>query len=461
MLLMSTSVLAGFGDNAAGKNSQKEHGESVRQYKDIDKIALLERKGSSSLFSADSQKSFSGKDGSRSISTPREVEADIFKDNHSSDNNGLSVAEGSSMLRADFFSRFGSSTSEVGVSSGSDSILRLVEESAAMRRRYSLDVQSSLPSYRFSSWKNTSLLRNSPLYSGADSAKFSDTSYTLDELLSFKYKPTFAPYNWEQSVPFQSSYFKPPVNRSSDVPYDPFRDSIEQSDIGHESIRHSSCGQTQDAKSVSEQNSLELHRRLKIDTWDKNYSGNDKVVPAVEAESAATSTSDAQNKNLTEEENPMVPGSVKAILKASRSINEGNSKVYNGELKGEKGRQPNELDDEESKVIRYFRAALIEFVKELMKPIWHEGRLSKDVYKVIVQKAEDKILSTLQPNQVPNSSESIKQYLSFSRPKILKLIQVRLWNLVRHNQEIMSVPNLTCIYTFCRLTLTNMANFRS
>uniref|UniRef100_A0A803LLK5 C3H1-type domain-containing protein n=1 Tax=Chenopodium quinoa TaxID=63459 RepID=A0A803LLK5_CHEQI len=420
-VLLTKSELSpdkGSGDNV-GKGIQRERGVGSRQYEDTDTNALLERKVSSSLFSTDFKNLPSCKDGPRQV----EVEVDIYKENHSSDNFGSSVAESSSIPQQNFCSRFGSSMRELGVSSGSDSISRLVEESAAMRRRYSLDAQSSVPSYHFSSWKNTSLLRSSPLYSGSNSGKYSDSSYTLGGLLSFKFKKAFTPYNWEPSVPFQSSYFKPPVNRSSDVPYDPFRDSIEKSDIGRESVRLPSCCQTQDAKSISGQISPELPRRLEIESWDKNYSGHDKVIPAVEAESAATSNSDAQNKSLTEEENPMVPGSVKAILKASRSVNDGNSKIQSGELKLENGRQPVELDEEESKIIRCFRTALIEFVKELMKPIWHEGRLSKDVYKVIVQKAEDKILSTLKPNQVPNSSELIKQYLSFSRPKILKLIQ--------------------------------------
>lgn len=176
-------------------------------------------------------------------------------------------------------------------------------------------------------------------------------------------------------------------------------------------------------------NSLESRKKLRSDTWDKDYYGDSKDVPMVEAESAATSASNVQNKDTVfDDEDPVVPSSVKDILKASRSIADGNSKlqsdgVIEKEVGVQKGRETNELDEEESKAIKYFRAVLIDFVKELMKPIWHEGRLSKDVYKVIVQKAEDKILSSLQPSQVPNTPESIKQYLSASRPKILKLIQ--------------------------------------
>ncbi|KAL2931831.1 Protein FRIGIDA-ESSENTIAL 1 [Bienertia sinuspersici] len=412
---------AGVGGSSVGKDIQVEHGKSLKlpKYEDEDKVALLERTISSSLVSVDSQKSSSRKDGSRIISNSKEAE--IFKENHSNHESPISQ---------NIFPKCGSSMRDFGVASGSDSIVRLVEESIAMRRRYLLDFQSSVPSYHFSSRKSTSLPQNSPLLSGSDPTTFSGTSYAQDQLIPSKYKTTFTPYNWEPSVPFRSSYFIPPANRSSDVQYDPFRDSIEQPDVERAStasLKHSSYGHTQDVKSISRRNPLELHKGLQIDSWDKNYNVHDNVIPEAEVESAATSASDAQNK-MVEEENPMVPGSVKDILKASRSITDGNLKLNNdlmkhGEMKIENGRQPNELGDEESRVIKYFRASLIEFVKELMKPIWHEGRLSKDVYKVIVQKAEDKILSTLQPNQVPNSSESIKQYLSLSRPKIIKLIQ--------------------------------------
>ena len=394
-------------DPTAGKGIQKEREEDIksRQYEQMDKVLFADRTISSSRVSIDSHKSSSGKDGFRSAATLRGIEANIFNKNHTFDDHGLSAAE-SSMLHHNVFPRYGSSSREYGVSYDTNSISRLVEESAAMRRRYSLDVQSSVPSYYTSSWKST-LLQNSPFFSKSDSEK---------------YKTTFTPYNWEPSVPFRSSFFIPPVN-GSDVQYDPFRD-IEQPERA--SLKHSSYGQTQDIQSVSGQNLLECDIRSQISAFDKSYSGHDKAVPAVEAESAANSASEAQNKSMTEEENPMVPGSIKALLKASRSNNEGKSKGQR-DLKVDNGRLGNELDDEESKAIRCFRAALIEYVKELMRPIWHEGLLSKDVYKVIVQKAEDKILSTLQPTEVPNSTDSIKQYLSSSRSKIWKLIQVRLW----------------------------------
>lgn len=78
----------------------------------------------------------------------------------------------------------------------------------------------------------------------------------------------------------------------------------------------------------------------------------------------------------------------------------------------------------ESKALRHFRAALIDFVKELLKPKWREGNLSKDAHNVIVKKAVEKVLKSSQHHQIPTTLESVKQYLSSSRSKIMKLVEV-------------------------------------
>ncbi|GAB4847733.1 hypothetical protein Ancab_026795 [Ancistrocladus abbreviatus] len=77
------------------------------------------------------------------------------------------------------------------------------------------------------------------------------------------------------------------------------------------------------------------------------------------------------------------------------------------------------------KGIRPFKFALAEFVKELLKPTWKEGQVSKEVYKTIVKKVVDKVTDTVQGAHVPQSKEKIDHYLSFSKPKLSKLVQVR------------------------------------
>ncbi|KAJ8435785.1 hypothetical protein Cgig2_030651 [Carnegiea gigantea] len=449
--------------SSTGKNILQD-GESLNgnPCNEADKSASREREVSSSLLSAESQKSPSSEDASRSFPWQRGVEVDIFKGNLSS--NHHSVAGGGVQQHSSSFPGYGSLPREVEVASGSNLKSRFssysLQESAAMGMHYSSDghnlpgygsprdidlnssvpVSSNMPSYQASGWKANSSSYTS-LKEDACGAHYSLScdredgafvNHSRDLLASSKYKTRFTPYNWETSVPFRPSFFIPSLGASSsDIPYDPIRDSLEQPDLGSVSFRHSSYNHGSmipDSLCIPERNSVESHKKLHSDTWDKNYCDHNKDVPVVEAESAATSASDVQNKNISEDEDSVVPASVKDVLKASRGIADGNSVLQGDggkqkEVGVQKGRETNELDEEEAKAIKYFRAALIDFVKELMKPIWHEGRLSKDVYKVIVQKAEDKILSSLQTNQVPNTSESIKQYLSSSRFKILKLIQ--------------------------------------
>ncbi|XP_021713908.1 zinc finger CCCH domain-containing protein 38-like isoform X2 [Chenopodium quinoa] len=76
----------------------------------------------------------------------------------------------------------------------------------------------------------------------------------------------------------------------------------------------------------------------------------------------------------------------------------------------------------DTKGLRQFKFALAEFVKELLKPSWKDGHVSKDAYKTIVKKVVDKVTETLGP-QIPQTKEKIDMYLSCSKQKIDKLVQ--------------------------------------
>ncbi|CAO2831059.1 unnamed protein product [Amaranthus hypochondriacus] len=76
----------------------------------------------------------------------------------------------------------------------------------------------------------------------------------------------------------------------------------------------------------------------------------------------------------------------------------------------------------DTKGIRSFKFALVEMVKELLKPSWKDGQVSKDDYKTIVKKAVDKVTETLGP-QIPQTKDKIDLYLSCSKQKIDKLVQ--------------------------------------
>ncbi|KAI4365513.1 hypothetical protein MLD38_021492 [Melastoma candidum] len=160
--------------------------------------------------------------------------------------------------------------------------------------------------------------------------------------------------------------------------------------------------------------------------------------------------SDSLEPNIREDSNKppflTVPtGGVNANLNANNVRTEGNDaqEVKETEEKGveeienekEKGKEMQ--DDEklenigkdrggkktkEAKNLRAFKFALVEFVKDLMKPTWKEGQMDKEAYKTIVRKVVDKVTGTMQGN-IPQSQDKIEQYLTFAKPKLTKLVQ--------------------------------------
>lgn len=184
--------------------------------------------------------------------------------------------------------------------------------------------------------------------------------------------------DWETSAPFRPSTFLSQNFPPPESLYDPVRDSIEQTS-----------------------------------TPEKDLSANERKTDdraIVHQENMTTSS---------KEEKP------------TRSVNPRGQKRKQSKL--EKLGPSCEIDtnfrrdgsvNHESRIIKHFRAALVEFVKELLKPTWHEGLLMRDAYKMIVKKAVDKIINSLTLEQVPDTTESINQYLSVSKPKVAKLIEV-------------------------------------
>nr|XP_043615056.1 uncharacterized protein DDB_G0287625-like [Erigeron canadensis] len=85
----------------------------------------------------------------------------------------------------------------------------------------------------------------------------------------------------------------------------------------------------------------------------------------------------------------------------------------------------------DEKAMRLFKVALVEFVKELLKPKWKEGKMSRDVHKTVVKKVVDKVTTTIQGNQVPRTQAKIEQYLAYSKPKITKLVEAYVERLLK------------------------------
>lgn len=233
------------------------------------------------------------------------------------------------------------------------------------------------PSREYCYSRSMSLHNKSSALPGCGTESFSWTDLSGDTEHSCGYKTKVYFNDWEPSVPFRPSTFLSQIIPPPESLYDPIRDSIEQTS-----------------------------------TAEKDLSANErKTADRAIAHQENMNTSSKEEKHL-------------------RSVYPRGQKRKQSKL--EKLGPSCEIDTDfrrdgsvnyESGVMKHFRAALVEFVKELLKPTWHEGLLMKDVYKMIVKKAVDKIINSLTPDQVPDTTESINQYLSVSKPKVAKLIE--------------------------------------
>ncbi|XP_023517416.1 protein FRIGIDA-ESSENTIAL 1 isoform X2 [Cucurbita pepo subsp. pepo] len=297
----------------------------------------------------------------------------------------------------------------------------------------------------------SSFMRSSPF-----SPSESDNSLINASMNSSDYKTKYSCDDWEPSEPFRPSFFIPSINTASQ--YDPFLDSIELprkvggchnvslDRQGHEEVSplstlHRASGNfmvpgSSKPELNDDTSSLSSHNKAE----DKNekaghVEGTDSLM--FEAEIQGSSGIDGCNGSRTREDDHMGLSREKNVPKKMKTDTDGEIKLSNiafheKESEAESDRQLGDMDGKhlidgnvhkESKATRHFRSALIELVKGILRPKWREGHLKKDVHNTVVKKTLDKVLGTLQPFQVPTTVESVKQYLSSSRPKIEKLVE--------------------------------------
>ncbi|EOA26722.1 hypothetical protein CARUB_v10022810mg, partial [Capsella rubella] len=247
--------------------------------------------------------------------------------------------------------------------------------------------------------------------------------------------------DWEPSEPFKASFTIPPyILPSFDALYDPFTDienledrslnasfsskgdhaqknSLQQRDgdsgTGPQERecknddKSSSCSQNQRQESVARR-SLEAHGVVE-GVATSVVDQNDTTTPSKEISSAAA----AENRVALKRSKPA----------GHDSWHRSDGSSYKKTLKAD------EIDgevrsDAEIKVMRQFRTAVVETVKEMLKPLWREGRLTKEVHNMIVKKAAEKVVSgAVECHQVPTDTESVEQYLGFNATKMVKLVE--------------------------------------
>ncbi|KAL0696955.1 hypothetical protein Bca4012_064135 [Brassica carinata] len=159
------------------------------------------------------------------------------------------------------------------------------------------------------------------------------------------------------------------------------------------------------------------------------------VVPAVTA--LQTNNSDglvslAGNPKASSEENmekkigeeaSEEPDVRKTEQKEKETAEDADNVVEEDEEEDDGAGDENNKKEKDPKGMKAFKFALVEIVKELLKPAWKEGGINKDAYKNIVKKAVDKVTGAIQTGNIPQTQEKIDHYLSASKPKLTKLVQ--------------------------------------
>ncbi|XP_027366080.1 protein FRIGIDA-ESSENTIAL 1 [Abrus precatorius] len=303
--------------------------------------------------------------------------------------------------------------------------------------------------------KDKEYLTTKSTFSGSGREDLSLVSSSRVAPYSSGYKSKICSYDWDPSVPFRPSFFITSMNVSTpgDL-YDPLRDSIEIPNIGDGSLKASllvhgstvqassqvqTCGDSAVVgKHMSDLNddksSVSSHNRFCENGPNKNCvpHENDCHVPETEITSGSYLNYHPNGKMSMGQHTFDVEDSTKKDIETTER-----DARHHGEGSGHKKKRVDrdkknhemdvdfQMDDsmqKESKALRNFRATLVDLVKELLKPAWHEGRLSKDAHIMIVKKSVDKVVSTLEPHQIPTSIDTAKQYVSSCRVKITKLV---------------------------------------
>lgn len=83
-----------------------------------------------------------------------------------------------------------------------------------------------------------------------------------------------------------------------------------------------------------------------------------------------------------------------------------------------------ERNKEESRSMKLLKVALADYVKEVLKPAWQQGNISKDAFKTIVKKTVDKVSASVPSHHIPKTPSKISQYVEASQQKVTKLVMV-------------------------------------
>ncbi|XP_057465596.1 uncharacterized protein LOC130755236 isoform X1 [Actinidia eriantha] len=197
------------------------------------------------------------------------------------------------------------------------------------------------------------------------------------------------------------------IKQEKDMPYsnqyDPIFDSIEPSSNSFEKLDH---GQRRELM-------LRLSGSRKL--LDVEVNKKQKEVEAI----VGTTSIKSENDEYSETADAEV-GDVDDVS-ASNPLDDADIAVGEVEIDQIKtsGKSKKSKD---SRSMKLFKVSLANFVKEMLKPSWRQGNMSKEAFKTIVKKTVDKVSGAMKSHHIPKSQEKINQYIDSSQRKLTKLV---------------------------------------
>ncbi|KAI0525181.1 hypothetical protein KFK09_004573 [Dendrobium nobile] len=196
------------------------------------------------------------------------------------------------------------------------------------------------------------------------------------------------------------------------APYDPLFDSIEQSsDTSKMRVEEQNSG-INDTGSASK---LNLHKPAKFGSKKRRRGSVTELKAEVDELGEVATDADAGG---VENESPQL---LDKDWSPGIHFDEGETNV--GEIEINQVRSPSKSKkNRDSRSMRLFKIALADFAKEVLKPSWRQGNLSKEAFKTIVKKTVDKVAGAVPSHHIPKSQVKINQYVDSSQRKLTKLV---------------------------------------
>ncbi|KAF7806275.1 Zinc finger CCCH domain-containing protein 55 isoform A [Senna tora] len=194
--------------------------------------------------------------------------------------------------------------------------------------------------------------------------------------------------------------------RSGSDQYDPLFDSIEPSST---SLKRFDLDQKQE---VTGESNISLRPKSSYKSLD--------VEENKQWEVAAVASTSSQNND---EYGETADAEVGAVEDESLSNPVNVANMTTGDIEIDQVKSPGKKKkSKDSRSMKLFKVCIANFVKEVLKPSWRQGNMSKVAFKTIVKKTVDKVSGAMKGHRVPKSQAKINQYIDSSQRKLTKLV---------------------------------------